>query len=161
MVGNGEVAVLMPFPTVQTGQVADASISEPKLTEAVREKLNRAAGESVTYSMTLAEPLSAWSCVRADVNGHAILCTNAAECQQTLLGVTTQAGANGDAVTVIAQGRASDSSFARFPHGFPLFIAENGSLTPSPPARGYVQIVATVIAANEIAVLPGGTILQE
>ena len=84
-----------------------------------------------------------------------------AENLQPIAGLGAQAGANGDAVTVIAQGRASDSSFARFPHGVPLFIAENGSLTPSPPARGYVQIVATVIAANEIAVLPGGTILQE
>ena len=46
----------MPFPVVATGQYADDSVSESKLTPAVRTKLNRAAGENVTYTLTLAEP---------------------------------------------------------------------------------------------------------
>lgn len=150
----------MPFPVVATGQYADNSVSEAKLTPAVRTKLNRAAGENVTYALTLAEPLSAWVCVRTNADGDALTCTNAAEFQQDLVGITTQAGTAGETVTVITQGRATDSSFARFAVGDALFVGEDGTLTNTPPNSGYIQVVATVIATDEIAVLPGLAILQ-
>lgn len=151
----------MPFPVVATGQYADNSVSEEKLTEAVREKLNRAAGEVVAYAMTLAEPLAAWVCVRTNATGAAVRCTNAAEQQQQFVGITTQAGAAGDVVTVVAQGRVTDSSFTRFTPGEVVFIGADGTLTATPPESGYSQIVATVIAEDELAVQPGAAILRD
>ena len=151
----------MPFPTVQTGQVADASISEAKLSFDVQHKLNRADGERITFPMTLAESLAAWVCVRTNLDGELIRCTNAAAHQQACIGVTTQAGTAGEAVTVLAQGRATDSSFSRFAVGDVLFVGSDGTLTAIPPNTGYIQVVATVIAAEELAVLPGLAMLQE
>lgn len=151
----------MPFPVVATGQYADASVSEEKLTTEVRTKLNRAAGEAVTYTLTLAEPLSAWTCVRTNADGLAMRCTNAAEHQQTLLGVTTQAGTAGEAVRVAVQGRVTDSSFTRFTPGAILFVGADGTLVNTPPLTGYMQVVGSVMASDELAIMPGFAILQE
>lgn len=151
----------MSFPTVQTGQVADASISELKLSAAVRQKLNRAAGENITLSMMLAEPLSAWTCVRADSAGRLIRCTNAAEHQQTFLGLLMQAGASDDHVMVLTQGRASDASFLRFTIGDVLFIGDDGMLTNQKPLTGYMQIVGSVTATQEIVLMPAMAILLQ
>lgn len=161
MVGDGEVAVLMPFPTVQTGQIADASISESKLTAEVRERLNRVAGETITFTRILAEPLSAWTCVRADATGKLVRCTNAAEHQQAFLGLLMQAGLTDDPVMILAQGRALDTSFSRFAIGDVVFIGNDGTLTNQKPFSGYMQIVGSVMANNELVVMPAMAILLQ
>ncbi len=65
------------------------------------------------------------------------------------LGITTGAALGGDVVTLQAAGEMVEPSWAWTP-GTPIYAGTDGILTHTPPAAGWVQIVATAVAPTRI-----------
>lgn len=67
-----------------------------------------------------------------------------------VLGVTSHAADQGDAVAVTVVGPLSDAAWSFAPG--PVFLGLNGALVQVPPASGFIQQIATATAPTDIVV---------
>ena len=71
-----------------------------------------------------------------------------------VIGVTAYGGMTGAQVEIQSVGDLL-GPVADFAEGTPLFVGAGGALTPTPPASGWRQIVATAVSSSQIVVTLG------
>lgn len=67
----------------------------------------------------------------------------------TLVGLTMGAALMGDNATILTAGEISEPSWSWTP-GQPLYVADGGLLSHTPPASGWVQMAAVALSATRI-----------
>lgn len=71
---------------------------------------------------------------------------------ERVVGVSSNAAAEGDPVTIIERGRMADASFA-FTPGLPVFLGLDGALTQTPPAApGFILQIGAATAPDVLQV---------
>lgn len=75
-----------------------------------------------------------------------------------VLGLTTQAAAQGDPITVRGTGELLDASFA-FAADAPVYVGASGVPTATPPAAAFIQRVGTCIEPGRIRIALAPAIL--
>lgn len=66
-----------------------------------------------------------------------------------LLGLTTGAALQGDTASIQAAGELTEPSWTWTP-GLPLYVVAGGQLSHTPPATGWVQLIATALTPTRI-----------
>ncbi|MDP2431267.1 MAG: hypothetical protein Q8O33_04495 [Pseudomonadota bacterium] len=102
-----------------------------------------------TITLTAARDLSGHRIVVATATGADYADPATPAHADAMIGLTTGAALSGDDVTVLAAGELVEPSWSWTP-GLPLYAAPSGLLSHTPPASGWVQIVATAITPTRL-----------
>jgi hypothetical protein len=132
--------------TVLSGQLPEGSVTKEKLSSeviALLESSSSSGGSILTWE--LGETLSALTCVRTDVDsGKLIKCLNTEENIGQLLGITLQAGVEGESVSIIRQGILENTALS-FGRGTRLFLSSSGTMINEIPDTGFLQTIGVMI----------------
>ncbi len=112
-----------------------------------------------TLTLPASHDLSGHRAVVATAAGAAYADPGDPSYQDAVIGITTGAALAGETVSIQAAGEMVEPSWSWTP-GQPIFVGASGALTQSPPANGWVQIVALAVTATRILIIGRQAILQ-
>lgn len=158
--GNGSAPLVVPVggPPGQRGPAgADSTVPGPEGRQgpAGRDGAQGPAGAGAISSRQADTSVPLWSAVVASDANRCIPAdpSNPAHRGQ-VIGVTAYGGMAGGQVEIQSVGDLL-GPVASFTEGSALFVGAGGILTPTPPASGWRQIVATAVSSSQIVVALG------
>jgi hypothetical protein len=114
-------------------------------------------GASDTVALTATQTISAFTCV-SSAGGIVPASSSTTSQMGSILGLAINSAQTGQVVTVQTAGEVTYNGWA-WTAGAPLFLAANGTLTATPPASGFLQVIAVAIAPTVVLVRPEMPIL--
>ena len=106
--------------------------------------------ETVEKSYVTAQALGSGRVVYVNSDGKIDYADNTTPAHyDKVIGITKQAGASGDNVTVIMFGQFTDSWYA-FNVGDSIYLTTNGQLSDTPPTSGFLMKIAYAIKTDVI-----------
>lgn len=158
--GNGSAPLVVPVggPPGQRGPAgADSTVPGPEGRQgpAGRDGARGPAGAGAVTSRQADASVPLWSAVVVSDANRCIPAdpSNPAHRGQ-VIGVTAYGGMAGAQVEIQSVGDLL-GPVASFSEGTALFVGTGGILTPTPPASGWRQIVATAVSSNQVVVALG------
>lgn len=144
---NGMVTLLESAQGGQSGLVALVGMPGPRGPAGPAGAPGSAGAQTLTLDAATA--LSGHRVVVATPAGAAYADPGTLAHADAIVGITVGAALGGDPVTILASGELDESSWSWTP-GLPLYAIPNGFLSHTPPASGWVQIIALAITQTRI-----------